>query len=71
MSSDNEDEDIKRNEFYVENAQGIIDGDIEQPQTDISEYGLPVLFEIAMLSTELGTTTLQELINILKLRCSD
>lgn len=72
LSSDNDDEDCKINEFYVENAKGIIiDGDVDQPQIEVPEYGLPVLFEISMQSTELGTSTLQEFIDMMKLRNSD
>ena len=71
LSSGDEDEESKLNEQFVECARGILEGNIDPPKADTPEYGLPILFEICLQNTELGTHTLQSFIELLKLRHSD
>lgn len=70
VDSDNEEEG-KTNQFYLDNAKGILDGTVEEPPFDIPQYGLPILFEILHQGNELGSQTRQAFIEMLKMRFSD
>ena len=71
ISSDNDDEESKVNEFIVDNAKGIIEGNVAIPDSDMPEFGLPILFEILQQNSELGGHTLSEFIDLLKESTSD
>lgn len=66
ISSD-ENEDGKNNEFYLENAQEIIDGTVAEPISETPEYGLSLLYQIIHQNSELGAHTLKEFIELFKI----
>jgi hypothetical protein len=69
ISSDDEEE--KTNEIYVERAKDIIDGKIEEPEKEIPEYGIPILYSLSLQGNELGSLALKSLIEILKPKTSN
>jgi hypothetical protein len=66
LSSDGEEEEEKNNEYYLENAKGIVEGTVEPPKNSNSEYGLPILYELMQQNTELGSHAQKALLDILK-----
>ena len=71
INSDNDEEESKINEFYIDNAKDIIEGTTAPPNAEVPEFGLPILFEILQQDSELGSNTLPMFIDLLKDSTSD
>lgn len=70
LSSDDEEEE-KNNEFYLQNAKEIIEGKVDPPQTDVGEYGIPILYELMKQPNELGSCALKAILEVLRYKYLD
>lgn len=70
LSSDGEEEE-KQLEYFLENAKGIVSGEVTPPTENSSQYGLPIIYEIMQQDTELGSSALKAFIELLKFKCCD
>jgi hypothetical protein len=68
VDSDDE-EESKIQDYYLENVKAIIEGEKQTPIDIKDQYGIPIIWELCLQPTELGSLALKSLIELLKSKC--
>ena len=63
---DSDDEEEKLQEFYIQNAKGIVDGQKIPPNDFGSQYGIPIIWKLLHEPTELGMLALNAFLELIK-----